>query len=157
MGRRISICSQGLSKSCAAFLYFLKQSSFTANNPFVIGFSLLSHILMTTQKDKSSHSDANTFCAESVMTYAAIFKRGQSAGHSAQGGYAKYWRGPSTFVVRIPSNLNLAETAPLICAGATVFYPLEKYRTGIEAKEIGIIGMGGLGYGVYTKLMSLLC
>ena len=34
--------------------------------------------------------------------------------------------------------------APMLCGGITVFAPLKHYGAGTTAKEVGIIGIGGL-------------
>jgi len=82
-----------------------------------------------------------------VGTYAGIFYRDTPAkGQKSYGGYANYWRGPSRFVVSIPDNVDPAEAAPMLCGGATVFTPLKQYGAGKKAKDVGIIGIGGLGH-----------
>jgi uncharacterized zinc-type alcohol dehydrogenase-like protein len=49
------------------------------------------------------------------------------------------------FVLSIPSNLNLAATAPLLCAGITTYSPMRHW--GVAAgKKVGIVGLGGLGH-----------
>lgn len=49
------------------------------------------------------------------------------------------------FVVRIPTALPLAATAPLLCAGITLYSPLKRWGAG-PGKRVGIIGLGGLGH-----------
>jgi alcohol dehydrogenase (NADP+) len=49
------------------------------------------------------------------------------------------------FVLRVPSNLNLAAAAPLLCAGITSFAPMR--HQGVQVgKKVGIVGLGGLGH-----------
>ena len=46
----------------------------------------------------------------------------------------------------IPKNLDPAFAAPIMCGGATVYSPLTQYGAGKTAKDVGIIGIGGLGH-----------
>lgn len=78
-------------------------------------------------------------------TYCGKFKR-TSAGSKSYGGYANFWRGPAHFTVAIPDNVNPAEAAPMMCGGTTVFTPLKQYGAGTTAKDVGVVGIGGLGH-----------
>ncbi len=49
------------------------------------------------------------------------------------------------FVLQIPSNLDLAATAPLLCAGITTYSPLRHWEV-TAGKKVGIVGLGGLGH-----------
>jgi len=49
------------------------------------------------------------------------------------------------FVLRVPSNLNLAATAPLLCAGITTYSPMRRWGV-TKGKKVGVIGLGGLGH-----------
>lgn len=64
----------------------------------------------------------------------------------SRGGFAKYWRGPSRFAIPVPSGLDPAGAAPMMCGGITVFSPLEHWGAGTKAKDVGIVGIGGLGH-----------
>jgi alcohol dehydrogenase (NADP+) len=80
-------------------------------------------------------------------TYAGKFFRETPAkGQKSYGGYANYWRGPARFVIPIPDNLDPAEAAPMLCGGATVYSPLVQYGAGKTAKDVGVVGLGGLGH-----------
>lgn len=102
--------------------------------------------------DKEQYCDGNM-----VGTYTGIFQRGEKGrGHQSQGGYADKWRGPSHFAVHIPSSLDPAAAAPMLCGGTTVYSPLKKYGAGTTAKDVGVIGIGGLGHFalVFAKAMG---
>jgi uncharacterized zinc-type alcohol dehydrogenase-like protein len=58
------------------------------------------------------------------------------------------------FVLRVPSNLDLAGVAPLLCAGITTYSPLRRWGAG-NGKKVGIVGLGGLGH-VGVKLADAL-
>jgi alcohol dehydrogenase (NADP+) len=66
-------------------------------------------------------------------------------GSKSYGGYADYWRGPAHFAVPIPDALSLAEAAPMLCGGVTVWNPLKHNGCG-PGKKVGIVGLGGLGH-----------
>lgn len=46
----------------------------------------------------------------------------------------------------VPSGLDPAGAAPMMCGGITVFSPLEHWGAGTKAKDVGIVGIGGLGH-----------
>ncbi|MEI5984874.1 UNVERIFIED_CONTAM: adhC2 [Trichonephila clavipes] len=61
------------------------------------------------------------------------------------GGYSEKLVVDEDFVLRVPDNLDLAATAPLLCAGVTTWSPLKHWNIGPEMK-VGIVGIGGLGH-----------
>lgn len=64
-----------------------------------------------------------------------------------QGGYANYARGDENFIFAIPDKLDLADAAPLMCAGLTVYSPLVRgLGKDASGKTVGVIGIGGLGH-----------
>ncbi|KAL1408569.1 hypothetical protein Q8F55_005382 [Vanrija albida] len=86
-------------------------------------------------------------CPKMTFTYGGHdYPRGKAKGTQTYGGFAKYWRGPAKFAVRVPDGLDLAEAAPLCCGGLTVYAPLARYGAGTKAKEVGVVGIGGLGH-----------
>lgn len=61
------------------------------------------------------------------------------------GGYAEAIRVNARFALKLPEKLESESTAPLFCAGITVYSPLRLH--GINASSrVGIIGIGGLGH-----------
>jgi len=48
-------------------------------------------------------------------------------------------------VLHVPSNLNLAAAAPLLCAGITTYSPMRHWNVG-KGKKVGVVGIGGLGH-----------
>lgn len=66
-------------------------------------------------------------------------------GSKSYGGYSNYGRYPAHFVVKIPDALPLAEAAPMLCGGVTVYSPLKRNGAG-PGKKVGIVGVGGLGH-----------
>ncbi len=61
------------------------------------------------------------------------------------GGFASRMRVDSRFAHPIPEGLSDLQAAPLLCAGVTVYSPLERLlpRTG---RQVGVVGVGGLGH-----------
>jgi uncharacterized zinc-type alcohol dehydrogenase-like protein len=49
------------------------------------------------------------------------------------------------YVLRMPDNLPLDACAPLLCAGITLYSPLNHWQAG-PGKKVAIIGLGGLGH-----------
>ncbi len=77
-----------------------------------------------------------------VQTYGGIEKQ---TGKPTNGGYSKSITVYEGFVLRIPEKLDLAATAPLLCAGITTWSPLRHWKVG-PGQKVGIVGLGGLGH-----------
>lgn len=66
-------------------------------------------------------------------------------GKHTYGGYSDKMVVAEHFVIRIPPGMDLAATAPLLCAGITTFSPMQHWK--LEPKQrVGVIGLGGLGH-----------
>jgi uncharacterized zinc-type alcohol dehydrogenase-like protein len=76
-----------------------------------------------------------------VGTYNAVGKDGRWT----DGGYSTHIVVDEDFVLRIPDGIELDQAAPLLCAGITVFSPLNHWNAG-PGKNVAIVGMGGLGH-----------
>ncbi len=61
------------------------------------------------------------------------------------GGYSSSIVVDKDFVLRIPAGMELSATAPLLCAGITLYSPLRHWGAG-PGKKVGIVGLGGLGH-----------
>jgi uncharacterized zinc-type alcohol dehydrogenase-like protein len=61
------------------------------------------------------------------------------------GGYADRVRANARFVIPIPEALASEQTAPLMCAGITVYNPLRTHGVN-PSSRVGIVGIGGLGH-----------
>lgn len=66
-------------------------------------------------------------------------------GTQTYGGYSESVVVDESFVLRVPENLDLAATAPLLCAGITTYSPLKHWNVG-PGKKVGVVGLGGLGH-----------
>ncbi|MGW5446413.1 NAD(P)-dependent alcohol dehydrogenase [Streptomyces asiaticus] len=66
-------------------------------------------------------------------------------GSRTQGGYSTEYVIDEHFAYPLPSGLDPAGVAPLMCAGVTTYVPLRRWGTG-PGRTVGIVGMGGLGH-----------
>lgn len=62
-----------------------------------------------------------------------------------KGGFAESIRSDSRFAFVIPDKLASEYAAPLLCGGITVYSPLKTHKID-SSKNVGIIGVGGLGH-----------
>ncbi len=82
------------------------------------------------------------FCANGVLTYNSPDKH---LGGVTYGGYSTSIVVDERFVLRVPSNLDLAAAAPLLCAGITTYSPMHHWGVK-KGKKAGVVGIGGLGH-----------
>ncbi len=61
------------------------------------------------------------------------------------GGYSDSIVVKEGYALSIPENLPLDASAPLLCAGITLYSPLMHWKAG-PGKKVAIVGMGGLGH-----------
>jgi len=66
-------------------------------------------------------------------------------GTQTYGGYSESIVVDEAFVLKVPENLDLAATAPLLCAGITTYSPLKHWNVG-PGQKVGVVGLGGLGH-----------
>lgn len=99
--------------------------------------------LVDSDKDcLACESHLEQFCANSVFTYNGPDRH---LGGVTYGGYSEMMVVHKDFVLKIPSNLDPAGAAPLLCAGITTYSPIKRWGD-IKDKRVGIIGLGGLGH-----------
>jgi len=77
-----------------------------------------------------------------VLTYNGPDKH---LGGVTYGGYSESIVVDEKYVLRVPAKLDLAGTAPLLCAGITTYSPLRRWKVG-KGQKVGIVGLGGLGH-----------
>ncbi len=82
------------------------------------------------------------FCPNLTLTYNSPDKH---LGGVTYGGYSDSIVVDERFVLRVPSNLDLAGTAPLLCAGITTYSPMRHWGV-TKGKKVGVVGLGGLGH-----------
>jgi len=86
--------------------------------------------------------DEEMFCKGEVLSFNSPDKY---LGGSTYGGYAESYVADERYVLHIPESLDLASTAPLLCAGITVYSPFKHWDIG-PGKKVGVLGIGGLGH-----------
>lgn len=92
---------------------------------------------------ESCEENLEQFCEKkAIFTYNSPDKH---SGDMTYGGYSENIVVDEAFVLRVPENLDLAATAPLLCAGITTYSPL-RYHGVSEGQKVGIVGLGGLGH-----------
>lgn len=92
----------------------------------------------------SCRADHEQNCEKgTTFTYNAPDKH--DAGPTTYGGYSDKIVVTEHFVIRIPPGMDLAATAPLLCAGITTFSPMQHWRLA-KGQRVGVIGLGGLGH-----------
>ena len=82
------------------------------------------------------------FCQNFTLTYNFPDKH---TGKVTYGGYSDSIVVTERFVLRVPSNLDLAGAAPLLCAGITTYSPMRHWGA-TKGKKVGVVGLGGLGH-----------
>jgi uncharacterized zinc-type alcohol dehydrogenase-like protein len=82
------------------------------------------------------------FCPSCTFTYNSPEKH---LGGVTYGGYTDSIVVDERFALHVPSNLDLAGTAPLLCAGITTYSPMHHWGV-TKGKKVGVVGLGGLGH-----------
>ena len=92
---------------------------------------------------ENCQDDLEQFCEQGpVFTYNSPDKH---SGGLTYGGYSESIVANEAFVLHIPENLDLAGTAPLLCAGITTYSPMRHNKV-VKGQKVGIVGLGGLGH-----------
>lgn len=114
----------------------------------------------TCRECPSCRAGLEQYCSgRRVMTYNSIGRDGQPT----HGGYSQKVVVDEAFTVRIPRGLPLQNTAPLFCAGITMYSPLRHWKAG-PGTRVGIVGLGGVGHvgvkiskalGAHTTVLDL--
>ena len=87
--------------------------------------------------------DLEQYCSNGMVgTYNGSDKY---LGGTTFGGYSEKVVVEEHFVLKVPSNLNLAAVAPLLCAGITTWSPLRHWNT-TKGSKVAVVGLGGLGH-----------
>ena len=82
------------------------------------------------------------FCPNLTLTFNSPDKH---LGGVTYGGYSDSVVVDQRFVLHVPSNLNLAGAAPLLCARITTYSPMRHWGV-TKGKKVGVVGLGGLGH-----------
>jgi uncharacterized zinc-type alcohol dehydrogenase-like protein len=91
----------------------------------------------------SCKKDLEQYCSNGwVGTYNGADK--YLGGHTF-GGYSEKVVVEEHFVLNVPTNLDLAAVAPLLCAGITTWSPLKHWNVK-KGSKVAVVGLGGLGH-----------
>lgn len=90
----------------------------------------------------SCRENLEQFCPNAVFTYNGPDKH---SGGVTYGGYSTGIVVNENFVLRVRNDVDLATTAPLLCAGITTYSPLRHWKVG-KGQKVGVVGLGGLGH-----------
>jgi alcohol dehydrogenase (NADP+) len=82
------------------------------------------------------------FCPNVTLTFNSPDRH---LGGVTYGGYSDSIVVDERFALRVPSNLDPAGAAPLLCAGITTYSPMRRQGVG-KGKKVGVVGLGGLGH-----------
>jgi len=88
-------------------------------------------------------ANLENLCPNMTLTFNSPDKHGTAP--VTYGGYSDSIVVDEHFVLRVPTNLDLAGAAPLLCAGITSYSPLRRWGVD-EGRKVGIVGLGGLGH-----------
>lgn len=82
------------------------------------------------------------YCPDHVGTFG--FPNPDGSTEFTCGGYSREIVVREKFVLSLPTSLDPAAAAPILCAGATVYSPMRHWRVG-PGTRLGVVGFGGLG------------
>jgi uncharacterized zinc-type alcohol dehydrogenase-like protein len=90
------------------------------------------------------------YCRNATQTYGTPYPEGKGhddcAGYHTNGGYTSQITVKQDFVFHAPKNMDLKYVGPLLCAGITMFSPLNRHVLQKGTKQsVAILGFGGLG------------
>jgi uncharacterized zinc-type alcohol dehydrogenase-like protein len=91
---------------------------------------------------RSCHENLEQFCEDVVFTYNSPDEHTSGVTY---GGYSTNIVVDEKFVLRVRNNVDLAASAPLLCAGITTYSPLRHWKVG-KGQTVGVVGLGGLGH-----------
>ncbi|WMT73386.1 zinc-dependent alcohol dehydrogenase [Bradyrhizobium sp. Ash2021] len=100
--------------------------------------------------------DACTHCEYCETGWETLCERQHNTGYSCDGGFAEYVIAAAPFVARLPAGVDLAQIAPILCAGVTTYKGLKETEAR-PGEWVAISGVGGLGHVAiqYAKAMGL--
>ncbi|KAI0006591.1 alcohol dehydrogenase [Xylariaceae sp. FL0662B] len=91
------------------------------------------------------HGGHDSTCRSCARSQFQMCDNAAVNGVTMDGGYAEYVVLRVEAVVRVPAGLDAAETAPLLCAGVTVFNAMRKMHVE-QGNTVAVQGVGGLGH-----------
>ena len=99
-------------------------------------------MVLSCHKCDSCEKGLENYCEQIVWTYNGTY----ADGTPTYGGYSTIMIANEKFVLHIPDNLPKDAAAPLLCAGITVWSPMNYYGMNVKGARFGVVGLGGLGH-----------
>ncbi|KAL4280523.1 hypothetical protein GQ457_03G003320 [Hibiscus cannabinus] len=87
-------------------------------------------------------TDREQYCAKKIYSYNDVY----TDGNPTRGGFAGSMVVDQKFVVKIPDGMAPEQVAPLLCAGITVYSPLNHFGLTASGLSGGVLGLGGVGH-----------
>ncbi|MGD6741195.1 NAD(P)-dependent alcohol dehydrogenase [Streptomyces sp. BH106] len=113
-------------------------ADFAPGDPVAVG-----NIVDSCGKCRMCQAGQENFCREfPTLTYGGADRQD---GSTTLGGYSREYVVSHRFAYRLPAGLDAAATAPLLCAGVTVWEPLQAPGVG-PGSTVAVAGLGGLGH-----------
>ena len=114
-----------------------KVTKFNAGDKVGVGYMVSSCGSCETCTD-----DQENYCPKMILTSGGKYYDDTIT----HGGYSDHMVCEEDYIIRIPENLPLDATAPLLCAGTTVYSPMKYHGLDKPGMHIGVVGLGGLGH-----------
>jgi uncharacterized zinc-type alcohol dehydrogenase-like protein len=95
---------------------------------------------------KMCNKKEEQYCASgSTFTYGGVTAHGRAGpnGLPTVGGYSDKMVVHQRYAIKVPADAPLDKTAPLLCAGITMYDPLVRFGCAAGGKKVGIAGIGG--------------
>ncbi|MFE8956403.1 NAD(P)-dependent alcohol dehydrogenase [Streptomyces althioticus] len=113
-------------------------SDFSPGDPVAVG-----NIVDSCGTCRMCRAGQENFCREfPTLTYGGTDRQD---GSTTLGGYSREYVVSNRFTYPLPAGLDAAATAPLLCAGVTVWEPLQALEVG-PGSTVAVAGLGGLGH-----------
>lgn len=87
-------------------------------------------------------AEVEQYCNKKIWSYNDVYTDGKPT----QGGFADSMVVDQKFVVKIPEGMAPEQAAPLLCAGLTVYSPLNHFGLKASGLKGGVLGLGGVGH-----------
>ncbi|MFD7694137.1 NAD(P)-dependent alcohol dehydrogenase [Streptomyces sp. NPDC059805] len=111
---------------------------FSPGDPVAVG-----NIVDSCGRCRMCQAGQENFCHEfPTLTYGGTDRED---GSTTLGGYSREYVVSHRFAYHLPPHLDAAATAPLLCAGVTVWEPLRALGVG-PGSTVAVAGLGGLGH-----------
>jgi len=100
--------------------------------------------------------DACMRCEYCETGWETLCEHRHDTGYSCDGGFAEYVIAAAPFAARLPTGVDFAQIAPILCAGVTTYKGLKETEAR-PGEWVAISGAGGLGHVAiqYAKAMGL--